>query len=109
MLNSQGKKLTPADIIFYPTLSLKLNACPILKPIRYSCLVTFANILLKMLSNFSLKQGGRDVMANILRVLTPGENMYPCSLGIGGGIGLFHGFIIRSKTSGQLPVVSLIS
>ena len=86
MLNSQGKKLTPADVVFFPSLCLKLNTCPVLKPI-------------------SLKRGGRDIMANILRVLTPGDNMYPCSLSIGGGIGLFHGFLIRSITSGQIPVV----
>ena len=48
-------------------------------------------------------------MASILRVLTPGENMYPCSLSIGGGIGLFHGHLIRSITCGQLPVVSFMS
>ena len=84
------KKLNPADVIFFPSLSLKLNAGPVLKPI-------------------TLKRGGRDVMANILRVLTPGDNKYPCSLSIGGGIGLFHGFFIRSITSGQLPVIGLKS
>ena len=34
MLNSQGKKLEPVDVVFHPTLSLKLNAMPVLKPIR---------------------------------------------------------------------------
>ena len=35
MLNSQGKKLETVDVVFHPTLSLKLNAMPLLKPIRY--------------------------------------------------------------------------
>ena len=90
MLNGEGKKLSPADIIFHPSLSLKKNAPPVLKPII-------------------MKRGGRDVMANILRVLTPGENMYACSLSLGGGIGLFHGHFIRAITSGQLPVIGLKS
>ena len=90
MLNGEGKKLSPPDIIFHPSLSLKMNAPPVLKPII-------------------MKRGGRDVMANILRVLTPGENMYACSLSLGGGIGLFHGHFIRAITSGQLPVIGLKS
>ena len=90
MLNGEGKKLSPADIIFHPSLSLKMKAPPVLKPII-------------------MKRGGRNVMANILRVLTPGENMYACSLSLGGGIGLFHGHFIRAITSGQLPVIGLKS
>jgi hypothetical protein len=34
MLNSQGKKLESVDVVFHPTLSLKLNAMPLLKSIR---------------------------------------------------------------------------
>ena len=67
MLNSEGKKLSPTDVIFHPSLSLKMNAPPILKSI-------------------GLRRGGRDVMANILGVLTPGDNMYACSLSVGSGI-----------------------
>ena len=34
MLNSEGKKLESVDVVFHPTLSLKLNAMPLLKSIR---------------------------------------------------------------------------
>ena len=36
MLNSKGKKLDPVDCVFLPTLSLKVSATPLLKPVRYS-------------------------------------------------------------------------
>ena len=34
MLDSRGKKLDPVDVIFHPSLSLKLNSMPLLKSIR---------------------------------------------------------------------------
>ena len=34
MLNSEGKKLDPVDVVFHSTLSLKVNSPPLLKPIR---------------------------------------------------------------------------
>ena len=34
MLNCQGKKLSPVDCVFYPSLSMKKDAMPVLKPIR---------------------------------------------------------------------------
>ena len=34
MLNYEGKKLSPIDCVFYPTLSTKKDALPLLKSIR---------------------------------------------------------------------------
>ena len=34
MLNSEGKKLSPVDCVFYPSLSIKKDALPVLKSIR---------------------------------------------------------------------------
>ena len=34
MLNSEGKKLTPVDCVFYPALSIKKDATPLLKSIE---------------------------------------------------------------------------
>ena len=35
MLNCEGKKLTPVDCVFFPSLSTKRDALPLLKSIRY--------------------------------------------------------------------------
>ena len=35
MFNSEGKKLSPVDCVFFPTLSMKRDALPLLKPIRF--------------------------------------------------------------------------
>ena len=44
MLNSQGKKLHPVDVIFHPTLSLKMTATPVLKAMRYIKYILFKNL-----------------------------------------------------------------
>ena len=36
MLNSEGRKLSPVDCVFFPTLSIKKDALPLLKAIRYA-------------------------------------------------------------------------
>ena len=86
MLNSEGKKLDHVDVVFHPTLSSKVNAPILLKPI-------------------TLKVGGRDIFAEVIRVSTPGENFYSCQLALAGGFVLFHGKMVRKITCGQLPVV----
>ena len=35
MLDHRGKKLSPVDCVFFPTLSLKRDAMPLLKSIRF--------------------------------------------------------------------------
>lgn len=87
MYNSEGKKLTPIDVVFHPSLSTNVKAFPVLKPM-------------------SFKKGGRDVFSNIIKVSTPGDNFYACQLALGAGFTLFHGTLVRSVTCGQLPVVS---
>ena len=63
MLNSEGKKLDHVDVVFHPTLSSKVNAPILLKPI-------------------TLKVGGCDIFAGVIRVSTPGENFYSCQLAV---------------------------
>lgn len=36
MFNSEGKKLSPVDCVFFPTLSTKKDAPPLLKAVRYT-------------------------------------------------------------------------
>ena len=64
ILNSTGKKLDVVDVVFHPTLSSSVNAPMLLKPI-------------------SVKVGGRDVFADVVRVSTPGEEFLPLSAGTG--------------------------
>ena len=87
ILNHQGKKIDPVDVVVHATLSLKVSAPPLLKPI-------------------SMPPGARDIYADIIRVSTPGDNFYPCNLGLASGIVLALGKITRGVTEGQLPVVS---
>ena len=86
ILNSTGKKLENVDVVFHPTLSSSVNAPMLLKPI-------------------SVKVGGRDVFAEVVRVSTPGENFYSCQLALAGGFLLFHGKLVRFIQGGQLPAV----
>ena len=53
---------------------------------------------------FRIVPGGRDVFANVIRVSTP-NNFEACQTALAAGMGLFHGMLLRRKTSGQLPVV----
>ena len=58
---------------------------------------------------FSLKRGGRDVFASVIRVSTPGDNFYSCQLSLAGSFVLFHGHMVRKVvTCGQLPAVCLV-
>ena len=105
MLDSKGKKLNPVDCVFFPALSTKRDAMPLLKPIRFSCeihAIANYNII------HSFVPGGREVFADVIRVSTP-NNFYACNLSIAAGFGLFHGLLLRRQTSGQLPVVSFYS
>ena len=86
ILNSKGKRLEFVDVVFHSTLSLKMNAPPLLKPI-------------------TMKPASREVFADVIRVSTPGSNFYSCQLALAGGMALFHGRMVRKVTSGQLPVV----
>ena len=85
MLDHRGKKLRRIDCIFFPQLSLKRDALPLLKGI-------------------TLLPGGRATFEKVIRVSTP-DNFYPCQLALAAGFGLFHGILLRKLTSGQLPVV----
>ena len=89
MYDGEGKKLSPVDVIFHPTLSTNVKAIPVLKPMTF-------------------KKGGRDIFADIIRVSSPGDNFYACQLALGAGFALFHGILVRNVTCGQLPVVSEI-
>ena len=51
-----------------------------------------------------MKQGSRDLYANLIKVSTP-DNFYACNLAFATGIGQFHGMRLRDLTGGQLPVV----
>ena len=39
MFNSEGKKLSPVDCVFFPTLSMKKDALALLKPIRFVLII----------------------------------------------------------------------
>ena len=87
ILNSQGKKIDPVDVVVHATLSLKVSAPPLLKPI-------------------TMTPGARIIYVEIIRVSTPGDNFYACNLGLASGMVLSLGKITRGVTEGQLPVVS---
>ena len=52
----------------------------------------------------SVKPGGREVFADVIRVATP-NNFFACLLALASSMGLFHGILLRKVTGGQLPVV----
>ena len=85
MLDHHGKKLRRIDCVFFPQLSLKRDALPLLKGI-------------------TLVPGGRATFAKVIRVSTP-DNFYPWRLALAAGFRLFHAILLRKLTSGQLPVV----
>ena len=85
LFDHEGKKLSPVDCVFFPSLSTKKDALPRLKGIH-------------------VVPGGRDVLAQVIRVATP-NNFYPCMLSLAASFGLFHGQFLRKSTSGQLPAV----
>lgn len=87
ILNHLGKRMETVDVVFHSTLSLKVTAPPLLRPI-------------------TMTPGGRRVFADIIRVSTPGDNFYPCNYGLAAGMVLALGKIARGVTEGQLPVVS---
>ena len=89
ILNNLGKRIDPVDVVVHTSLSLKITAPPLLKPI-------------------AMTPGGRNVFADIIRVSTPGDNFYPCNYGLAAGMVLALGKIARGVTEGQLPVVSTL-
>ena len=105
MLDHMGKKLSPVDCVFFPTLSLKKDSIPLLKAIKY-VLSYFIGLsyILYFSPTHRIAPGGREVLAQVIRVATP-NNFYPCLLALAAGFGLFHGQLLRNVTGGQLPVV----
>ena len=105
MFDHNGKKLSPVDCVFFPQLSLKKDAVPLLKAIRCVALYVLYNYICSYnLYIFSVVPGGRDVFAQVIRVATP-DNFYACLLSLAASFGLFHGKLLRRVTAGQLPVV----
>ena len=87
ILNSQDKKIDPVDVVVHTTLSLKVGAPPLLKPI-------------------SMTPGARNIYTKIIQISTPGDNFYACNLGLASWKVLALGKITRGVTKGQLPLVS---
>ena len=56
----------------------------------------------------SFKPGSRDIVAGLIRRYCP-SNFFPFNLAIAMGIAGFHGPAIRALTSGQAPVIMLMS
>ena len=68
-------------------------------------LVNVYMIITIFLKEIRTVSGGRDLVAQLIRMY-PKSNFEGFQLSLAAGIGALHGALIRSRTTGQFPVVS---